>query len=271
MKNQSLPVLARGGDVSSPLASRGGDVSSPSVPESRVLAACQAAARAEADYATKAVIAGLLLLEHRQALCSCHSGTGKTNDVIRHNQHTSSDKNFTLWIERNGIAKRTAYRWMGAAECVARLQLGLQTAEPLLPYIDVEGVSVPLSQALTAPEAELPPKAMAFRQGVFDFMSDKTLAEAMTAALDGESPAHRITRAAAGKLHGGTRGEDRKAWHTFVAEKLSDVGSHLKHWRSFTADQKTATLEAFTRQVEKWPTPVLEHIKKAAQLELQKR
>lgn len=244
--------------------------------EQSVLSACQDAMHAEHDYATKAVIAGMLLSEFRHSLArSCHSGNSVANAAFKHNQNTPKQDLFLPWLNSHGIAQRTAYRWMNAAERVARHQLRLPAAALFSPFIDIQGEQVPLSRALLAstpsdgdPGSYLPPKLAEFRQSFFDFMSDKTLAEATRAAVDGESPAHRITRAASGKSDGGTTGEDRKAWHTFIAEKLSDISSHLKHWRSFTTPQKECTQEALLNAVEKWPTPVLEHLQKAIKLEL---
>jgi hypothetical protein len=241
------------------------------ISEQHVIAACQAAAKAERDYATKAVVAGILLLEYRDHLRTAHCEPGRSNAVLKHNQHTLPEHNFTLWVETQGIPISTAKRWMNAAERVARLQMGLTLAADFRPSIDVEGVVVPLSAALTAPEAELPDQALSFRQGFFDFLEDKTLAEATRAAVDGESPAHRITRAGAGKTKGGHAGEDRKDWPTFIAEKLSDVSSHLKHFRKFSGPQKDLAYEHLHRAVEQWPTPVLEHLAKCIKLEMAKR
>jgi hypothetical protein len=241
------------------------------ISEHHVFTACQAAAQAERDYATKAVLAGMLLIEYRDSLRPSHCGNSKPNLPVKHNQATPKEEQFLAWLHGKGIARNTAYRWMTAAERVARLQLGLATAEPFSPVIDVEGTIIPLSQALTAPEAELPDQALSFRQGFFDFLEDKTLAEATRAAVDGESPAHRITRAGAGKTKGGHAGEDRKDWPTFIAEKLSDVSSHLKHFRKFSGPQKDLAYEHLHRAVEQWPTPVLEHLQKCIKLEMAKR
>jgi len=258
-----------------------------SATEQHVLQACRDALQAEHDYATKAVIAGMLLNEFRHHLART-SHTEKSSlispispisptTIHGRNQHSKGDS-FLPWIESHGIAKPTAYRWMTAAERVARHQLNLPQAAPFTPFIEIHGEPVPLSKALLAPTpsdgpagSQLDPRLASFRQSFFDFMQDKTLAEATRAAVDGESPAHRITRAAAGKATGGTKGEDRKAWHTFIAEKLSDISAHLKHWRSFTGPQKECTQEALHRAVEKWPTPVLEHMAKAIKLELTRR
>jgi hypothetical protein len=238
--------------------------------EKATIKVCREAALAEKDLALKAVIAGMHLLEFRASQkCLSHGETGKTNEVIRNNQY--SETTLTAWFEANKISRASAYRWMDLAERVARGRVGLSAAAPFSPVIDVEGVVVPMSQVLTAPEGDLPDKALEFRQGVFTFMQDKTLREAAMSALAGESPGHRYTRALAGKTKGGTRGEDRKAWPTFIAEKLSDVSGHLSHWKQFSTGQKEQTEEAFKRAIEKWPTPLLEALAKGLKTELQKR
>jgi hypothetical protein len=240
--------------------------------ENTVLQACRAAAQAERDYAQKAVIAGIFLIEYRAKLaCICHDGNSRTNSRLKHNNHTPKDDLFLPWLESHGIPQRTAYRWMQAAERVARLQLNIQAAVPFTPAIEVDGTAIPLSQALTCPEAELPDQARSFRQAFFDFMADKTIAEACRAAVEGESPAYRISRAGAGKLAGGSHGEDRKAYHLFIAEKLGDISTHLKSWHKLSAAQREAIEDAFSRSLDAWPSPLLEHLVKHAKLALSRR
>lgn len=226
---------------------------------------------AEGDYVKKAAMAGMMLLEYRDSLRACHNGTSGANTALKHNKSTPKEDQFKPWLAAHGIAERTAYRWIEVAERVARLQLQLPAAADFRPAIDVEGVVISLSQALTTPDAELPQKALQFKQGFFDFLQDKTLAEAARAAVDGESPGSRITRAGAGKAHGGSRGEDRKAWPTFIAKKLSDASSHLEHWPQFTAGQREITQDALRNAFEKWPTGFLEYAQKAIKAELAKR
>jgi hypothetical protein len=272
MKNQEMPlseqeqiIVARWAKVEAMRNGQAGSQAVDSQAEKRVIGACREALKAEADYAFKAVTAGLLLMEFRHVLSPLpHCGaTGRF-------QAKTEENGWRKWLAAHSIAKTTADRWMLAAERVARLQLGVRMDMELPGAIDVEGVLIPLSQALTAPEAELPERALQFRQGVFDFMRDKTLSEAMVAAIDGESPAHRITRAGAGKMKGGAGG-DRKDWPAFIAEKLSDVTGHLKHWRGMSSTQKESVEETLRRVMERWPTPVLEHVRKVAVYQLTRR
>lgn len=236
--------------------------------EGRVLQACRDAAAAERDYAMKALFAGCLLIEFRASLAELpsnhkavpsHSGTGLANSSnypLRHGRNTPPEDRFAVWLAQCNLARSTAYRWMEAAERIARKNLGLLETTELPTVIDVEGVAVPLSQALTAPEAELSGKALAFRQSVFDFMENKTLAEAARAAFEGESPAHRISRAAGGKTHGGAPDlgrdpEARKAHALFAGRALSEAMTHIGarvnkqggHWPGLSQAQKQEARE----------------------------
>ncbi len=248
----------------------------PTLPEnSRLLEACRAASAAESEYATKAVIAGFALLEFRDGLRTSHRGKGGTNErpvPIHHNQNTSSTV-FLRWLEDNHLSRSGAYRWMNAAERVARLQLNLPMAHDFAPFIEVEGTRVPMSEAFApgSKACEQFPEVKKFRQNVFDFMADKSLAEAARAAIEGESPAHRITRAGNGKVEGGTRGEDRCAWHDFIGERLREICGHLARWRRFSSKQKETTQEHFENAIEKWPTPLLESLAKSIKTVLQRR
>lgn len=229
------------------------------VHEEQVIDACAQADRAERDYALKAMIAGSLLIEYRGYLAGLESNfrgaratvsRASLSRVLVHNQHSHS-ATFEGWLEQHGIARRTAYRWMEAAERISRKNLGLREDHDLPTVIDVGGVAVPLSRALTAPEAELSGAALEFRQSVFGFMADKTLAEAARAAFDGESPAHRISRAAAGKAHGGASDLERdptarKDLAFFagraMAEALAHIGARVNkqggHWPTLGEVQK---------------------------------
>jgi hypothetical protein len=150
-------------------------------------------------------------------------------------------------------------------------------------------VQVPLSQALTAPEEELPTEAWEFRQGVFAFMADRTLSEAAVAAIDGESPASRISRAG-GKLAGGFRGEDRKNYPVFIARHFLKLNTNLAAWdkerqtRPAQFAQLTAVLAAIVNggrvvvddagrdvQVAGWPRSLCELLADLLKERLRKR
>jgi len=156
---------------------------------------------------------------------------------------------------------------MDAAERIGRAQLGIAMSEDYRPVIEIEGAqSMSLSAALTLPEAELPPRALEFRQGLLDFMADKSLSEAVASVLDGESPAHRITRASGGKAHGGTRGEDRKAFEKFTEQKLKHLTTFFG--AKLHVNQKSAILVEFNGALEKWPRWLVEGIADKCRTEL---
>ncbi len=233
-----------------------------STAERRIVDAYQSARRAEADYATRALICGQLLLERRVEMCSSHNGT---STALRRNQH-SDGESFEAWLESVGISKTTGYRWMEAAERVARLQLHIPAADDFSPFMEIGGEAVPLSLALTAPEHELSAEALAFRQGVFDFMADKTISEAINAAVDGDSPASRISRAGNGKQKGGAGTQDRKEFEKFTATKLKHITTFVTQKLSTT--QKGLIAAAFAVAMERWPRWLLEAIAEKAKSEL---
>lgn len=229
--------------------------------EAKVIDACRVAKSAGEDYALKALIAGQLLLEYRASLC--HDGKPSPNG---RNQHSGGD-GFGQWIEQQGVAERTAYRWMEAAERVCRAQLGIPLAKPFTPVIELEGGgTISLSAALTKAEGQLPAEALRFRQGVFEFMADHTLGEAARAVFDGESDAKRITLAAGGKTKGGTKGEDRKAFDEFAKTKLKHLSTFLGH--KLTVNQKAQIVAAFDQALEQWPRWMIEGLAEKCRKEL---
>lgn len=234
--------------------------------DQQILAAYQDAVAHQNTAAIKMIICGYLLIEKRNAMLpQCHSGTPVK---IRENGQFSKNPEgrFDEWIEATGMTKRTAYRWMEAAERVGHCQLNVPLAMELPSTIDVEGVAVPLSQALTAPEDELTAAALKFRQGVFEFMADKTLSDALNASLDGESPAHRITRAHAGKTKGGKGQQDRKEFEKFTATKLGHLSTFFRQKLSQT--QRALIIAAFHAALQAWPRWLLEAVADKCRTEL---
>jgi hypothetical protein len=230
--------------------------------ETQVIAACKEALNAQNDYALKALIAGQLLLEHREAIApSRHSGaTGKF--VAK-----TDEESFTKWIEKQGVAVRTAQRWMQAAERVCRAQLGIPMHETFSPVIEIgNGQTMSMSQALTLPEGKLAGPARAFRQGIFDFMAEHTLSEAATAVVDGESDGKRITLAAGGKKKGGKGSGDRKAFDVFAKTKLKHLTTFMG--RKLTVNQKAQIVAAFDAALEQWPRWIVEGLAEKCRSEL---
>lgn len=213
--------------------------------ESQVMAACQAAKATGKDYALKAIIAGQMLLEFRAQMARVGTSTNPNG----RNQH-SEGEGFLAAVAKFGINHKTAYSWMECAERVARAGLGMNTSGAFPPAIEIEGAApMLLSHALTAPEKGLPEEALTFRQAIFDFMADHTLADAACAVADGSSPGKRITLAAGGKVHGGkgsAKRSDRKDFARFVLENLEVLSSHIARWPKLSAAQKTE-MGAFLR------------------------
>jgi hypothetical protein len=195
----------------------------------------------------EAMIAGQMLLELRARML-----TEKAN-----NQHTPAELRFKACMEeaaqRNSVSERTLWRWIGAAEN----GFGAVLAHG---HIDVEAMSVPLSVALTAPEAELPEEVREVRQLLFDFADNTTLKDAHEGVIVGGDDPSRIKRAHNGQTKGGSNGEDRKDYPAFIKSKLAHITTHLEHWDTYTAGQKDAVITAWANAVEDWPTAALELI-----------
>jgi hypothetical protein len=194
---------------------------------------------AEHDYALKAIIFGQILTEKRAEMATqlgmlSHSGKASLNG------HKLGDQDgFSDWLDSVGVSSSKAYRWMAAADRVMRKMLDVRAGDDI-PALDVDGEVIPLSRALAAPDGDtLPDAAREFQQSVFDFLADKTLSEAVACAVDGESPANRIGRAANGQAAKQTKGDARKDYPFFLANKLQDVSTHLEHWDSMTKLQKS--------------------------------
>lgn len=212
------------------------------------------AARESVDEARqKCLIAGHLLNE--------------TKNLLPHGE-------FSDWIATNlpEISHVTAWTWMRAAANVAK-------ALKFPDAIEIEAEVIPISKLLSAPESELSAAALEYRQQWFDFTADKTIKDCINSVVIDGDPAHRIDRAVNGKLKGGTRGEDRKDWPTYIARHLSDITALLgcneknreKRWSTMTAGQREAIQDALSTALAKWPTPVLEHLVKQSRDQLKLR
>lgn len=248
--------------------------------EQTVIELCAAAAEKGLEYACKAVIAGFALLEYRAFLGSngrtSHSGTSSL--IHGRNQH-SEGVGFDAWLRENHLAKSTAHRWMEAAEAVARLLMRVPTGHPWAPVIEVEGEVISISQAMSAPEAELPPPALEFRTELLEFMADKTIADALSAAIDGDSPASRIARAGNGKHAGGHHGEDRKDFVLFGARALKNFLAHVGardgkqggHFEALSPTQRNQVCEYVGLTLKGMPDEMLEYARDAAAQELKER
>jgi hypothetical protein len=145
--------------------------------------------------------------------------------------------------------------------------------------IEIEATTIPISKLLSAPLDELPEAAHELRQAWFDFTQDKTIKECCNGVFIDGDPAHRIDRAVNGKTKGGTRGEDRKDWPTYITRHISDITGLLganeknreKRWQDMTALQRQTVQDALATAVSKWPTPVVEHLATLARNEAKNR
>lgn len=170
---------------------------------------------------------------------------------------------FEKWIEETfpEVSYDTKLRWRKSAANV----------------IEASGIAL---KQLTCPASELfaphaSPGASAdtheARQLLFDFTADKTIKECLAAVVVDGDDAHRITRAHNGRMTGGHKGEDRKNWPQFIGTHLSDITAHLKFWKSFTGAMIETVEAKFKAALAKWPTPLLEAIKKLITEELKTR
>jgi hypothetical protein len=140
--------------------------------------------------------------------------------------------------------------------------------EELAPFVKVSGELIPISQLLEMRDP--PQEARDFREHIYSQIDKIEKNDSLRAAAVGQAPAHIISRSLNGKLAGGTRGEDRKDWPTYIARHLSDVTGLLgcneknreKRWTNLTPEQREAIQDATATAISKWPTPYLEHIAK---------
>jgi hypothetical protein len=181
---------------------------------------------------------------------------------------------FMTWVSKEipEINHDTALLWMRAAANVAKaLHMGAS--------IKVDAEVIPMSRLLSAPEAELPTAAREMRQAWFDFTADKTIKDCISGVVVDGDPESRMKRAINGKLHGGTRGEDRKDWPTYIGKHLVAITGLLgakeanreKRWQGLTPLQRQTIQDACTTALSKWPTPLVEHLAKVARHEVSNR
>ncbi|MGO8699627.1 MAG: hypothetical protein ACLQVY_18160 [Limisphaerales bacterium] len=210
---------------------------------------------------TKCIIAGQMLTEKRQQLTSCHDGRKISIDDRGADQRGNSgvcpDPVFEDWLKSvcPFISERTAYRWMKAARRVMFILLELHggkvaaidlEGKPINPItIDLEGNPIKiylegnrffLSDILSRPEADCSDAMLKIREALDTFLADKTLSEATASVIDGEDEAHRITRAANGKLKGG-KPHNRLDYARFVATHFEAMSGIFQKWDEFITEQ----------------------------------
>jgi hypothetical protein len=225
------------------------------------------AAKTAVDAAVpKAIIAGQMLIERRQVLFYEHSYLPYREALEKAVQ---PDPTFEAWYMTvcPFHCRRTANRWMAAA---GRVMCFLLEEDRRFPpsAMEIDGEKLPISFVLTAPEADCTPAMLDFREKFKTFLADKTLANAAATVIDGESEAHRITRAANGKLkrYAGGSG-DRKDYPRFIARALSNITSFLSvkkngkivGFRNLDSDQRARVLAAFDVAISSLPDWVMDH------------
>lgn len=183
----------------------------------RAYADATAAAKTAVD---RALVCGQMLAEQRDFL-----GAGPGRRI------GDDSESFDAWMEREcpEIPRRTAFRWMQAAESVVR-----HLPSPL-PEIDI-----PISDVLTRPEADLTEEQAIARQMLMEFVEDKTINECIKGIVhEGDGDNGRLNRAAAGKFSAKAGGSgDRKDWPKFVATHLRQTATHLGSWASYSPLQR---------------------------------
>jgi hypothetical protein len=164
---------------------------------------------------------------------------------------------FQLWIKQElpEISYRTAARWMEAA----RRAMDSSGAAKLLPEgVPSSLICQPAQEGLSGPAAKA-------QQLFLDFINNKTIKECLSAVVVGGEEPHRVTRAANGRAHGGYKGEDRKAFETFIARDVRQITSHLRH--KLTPVQRTAISAAFDSALADWPRWLCDVLAEAARRE----
>jgi hypothetical protein len=207
--------------------------------DEQIVEACHKADYAEDEASWQGFIAGVMLLEKRHQMANGGLIHGR-------NQH-SGGGGFLQWLTELKISKTKAYRWMDCAGRIIRARLKLTMEEQLIPFIRMGERMVSCSEVLTQKTESLPAEALEFRESLMTFLEDRTLGGAAQAASCEYSPPHHITRAANGKINGGTHAhDDRKAYDQFVVVKLSQIATHLKHWDTMDEAQRVAIQNAFS-------------------------
>lgn len=227
------------------------------LPDDKIVQETKDALQQYQETAQRCLVCGAMLLAKREAMAKHRGG-------------------FVAWMEENlgKGCKTTLYRWMDAAECGLKtfLDLHKMTSSKSTegPVLEIDSERIPFHALLTMPAADMTPAATEVRQLWLDFSNNKTLKELGGVSIDGDA-AHRISRAHNGRALGGSKGEDRKDWPKFIAVKLSDISTHLDHWKGMSAGQKEQIQIALGSALAKWPTPLLEWIGKTLKDELKKR
>jgi len=210
-------------------------------------------------FARTAVIAALKHVDSSRQMCV------QAGQLLRELKASIDHGDFTALLEQYipEISEQTARTWMRAAESVTK-------ALKFPDSIEIDSVVTPLSEIIGADRSKLTKQAQALAQQWFNFTEGKTIKDCIAGVVVDGDDAHRIDRAINGKTKGGAGG-DRKDFPTFIGRKLSQLTTHLEHYKKFSAPQLERT-ELLTRQVvKKWPSGYLELLQKEIKEELKTR
>ncbi len=145
------------------------------------------------------------------------------------------------------ITHRTVTTWIRGAESVTKF-LKFPDA------IEVDSVVTPLSEILTADDKNLSKEGRTFKQTWFNWTNGKSIKEITLG--DEVAALSRSLGGKYGKNAGG--GGDRKDFPKFIGKKLSQLTTHLEHYKNFTGPQLERTESLFKQNIAKWPTGALE-------------
>ena len=206
-----------------------------------------------------AIVVGQLLLEQKAFVSPlCHDGTtGKFSG--------KKGSSFDEWLDQNcpQIPRRTAFRWMDLADRVSRVIRRIGVGLPCSQTLELStGETIPISMALTQPPEELPETALQYRNDVLEFVSGKTMKDCLAAVIVEGDETHRISRAGNGQVTGGTRGEDRKDYPSFVEKKIG----HITHFVEATSEEvaQARIIASFDTALSVWPDWLVAAIAKSA-------
>ena len=188
----------------------------------------------------KCLIVGQMLCEIKQRL-----EHGEFQNYIEHNFHK--------------LPYRTAARWITAAENIIKF----------LP--PPEALEIEVSVLLVTEDAKLSKSDLKYKQMLLDLNGNTTLKDAANGVFNEGDEAHRITRAHNGKAKGGKGNVDRKDFPLFIGRKLSDLSTHLQHYKKFSGPQLERTEQLTKQNLAKWPGGYLELVVKIAREELKTR
>ena len=187
------------------------------------------------------------------------------------NQFTAGP-GFLDWLKLISIPQRTAYRCLAVSKAVFKFVLKIDFDAGFDGVIRVDGKGVLLSQILVAPKESLTPKQLQIRKLVEAFVQNKTVAEVVSAAAQGETAPGSIGRVAGGVLsQGAGGGGNRKDFPMFIGVVFGKLATHFAHYPNFDPQQIEQTRLNLRDNMGKMPASALDLILSEAKRELSRR